>query len=269
VSASLDFVRHEKTEERYIPENQVVRSEQLLNQSSNSLESMPMGVPGVGSNMSEEKTEAVAGAKAPGILRQDKTRNYEIGKVVSHQVMPMGGLNRISAAVIVDGTYKAMESREGESVRKYFPRTQEEMQKLENIVMTAINFDANRGDKVEVVNIPFEASKMVADQEGVAEPGWMSQVMAHAPSIRYVFLGLFLLLSFLFIARPLVRWLTSAPAGDLEMLRQLPKTVEEIEREYDAGVKGLPFREKALQVIRGEGENSVELIRDWMKEEKA
>ncbi len=52
----------------------------------------------------------------------------------------------------------------------------------------------------------------------------------------------------------------------MEMLKQLPKTVGEIENEYAQGVKSLPFRDRALEIITKDSESSVHLMQNWLKE---
>jgi len=87
-----------------------------------------------------------------------------------------------------------------------------------------------------------------------------------APPLKYGFAALFVLLTFFFVVRPIVRWLTLSAPGGVEILNQLPRTVGEIEREYDDGVKSLPFREMASQMIAKDNKASVELMRSWLKE---
>lgn len=270
VACLLSCKTLEQNEERYDPENKVVRSEQLLNESSVGTEPVAIGVPGVVSNISDSGNGGGIASTSSGFKKEDRTVNYEIGKIVSHSIEPIRKVERISVAVMVDGTYKLVkEEGKKKGVAKeelrYFPRTQEEMDKLENLVKSAVNFDAARGDIVKVVNIPFEAAK--ADQGEEIKEDWRSTLKQYRPMLKYTFLGIFLVLSFLFVVRPVVQWLTSASAGaDLAVLRQLPKTVEEIEREYRGGVKGPQFRERALEMISKDSEHSVQLMRDWMKE---
>lgn len=271
VACLLSCKTLEQNEERYDPENKVVRSEQFFNESSVGTEPVAVGVPGVVSNIAENGTGGTISSSSSGFKKEDRTVNYEIGKVISHSIEPIRKVDRISVAVMVDGTYKLVKE-EGKKKKgaakeelKYFARTQEEMDKLENLVKSAVSFDAARGDIVEVVNIPFEAAK--AEQGEEIKEDWRSTLKQYRPVLKYAFLGIFLVLSFLFVVRPVVQWLTTASAGaDLAVLRQLPKTVEEIEREYRGGIKGPQFRERALEMISKDSEHSVQLMRDWMKE---
>ena len=272
VSCALDFKEQEKTEERYQPDNRVVRSEQILSESSKGKE-VAEGVPGVMSNLSKDKEKANSSSPNRGgpnraFAKQDRTVNYEIGKVIRRTKEPVGTLKRISVAVMIDGTYKREKEGKKKEVWKYVPRSQEEMNQFEQIVKRAMNFDANRGDEITVANMPFESGKvqLARADEPVAEEGWLSKLRTQIPLMKKGFVGFCVLLSFVFIIRPLVRWLTtnSTPGG--QILGQLPKTVEEIEREYGGGTKTLPFRNQALQMVTGDVQNSVHTVRDWLKE---
>jgi len=280
VSCSLDFKRREKTEETYNPEQRVIRSEQVLNENSTGVVPLPVGIPGVLSNIPEAGAGVSKGQNA-NFQKQDKTVNYEISKVTSHIVEPVGAMDRISVAVIVDGTYRlvtkkagAKEDESGEEAQgeqgkewTYFPRTSEEMEKLENIVKRAVNFDPQRGDKVEVVNIPFETTRMPKGEEELGrDGGWISALKNHPFLVKFGFLGVFLILAFVFVIRPLVRWLTSGPSEDLEIIKQLPKTVGEIESEYGRESEPLPFRGRVLELLAKDREHSIELMRNWLRE---
>lgn len=268
VSCSIDFKRQEKTEEMFQTDNKVVRSEQLLSEKSDTASAIPMGVPGVVSNLSEAGKAPATSVQAPSFEKQDRTVNYEIGKVTSHIVEPVGKMTKISVAVIVDGTYETSKNKDGQVEWKYVPRTQEEVTKFEGIVKRAVNFDAKRGDEIAVVNIPFENAKLtVAEVEN--EPiatGWLPLLKRYGAFIKYGFLFLFVLLSFLFVVRPIMLWLTSSSFSDSQILTQLPKTVGELETEYGTGLKGLPFKSKAMEMITTDKEGSVEVLRNWLKE---
>ena len=269
LSCSFDFKSQEKTEELYLPENRVVRSEQALIESSSNPELSPQGIPGVRSNlpgdaMTSEQNRSSAGAS--NFKKNDRTVNYEIGKVISHIKEPVGELTRISVAVLVDGTYQRIETGAGQGQWKYVPRTAEEMQKFENIVKRALNFSPSRGDEVEIVNIPFESTKMAMKEDPIDEETLINLLKKYQPYLKYGFLSLFLILSFLFFVRPLVRWLTEYSFGDLEMFKQLPRTVGEMEGEFDPTAHRLTFRDQASRMISSDNEVSMGVMRDWIKE---
>lgn len=274
LSCSLDFTKFEKTEEIYDPEGRVIRSEQVLSTTSNGQGEVPAvaaaAVPAAAGTVRTEGAEAAQPGTVPTYQKQDRTVNYEIGKVVSHTVEPVGKIKRISVAVVVDGIHKLVKAERGKEKTEYFPRTQEEMVKLESLVKRAVNFDAERGDEVVVTNIPFETPLAAEGEAGMIEESWTSKLMVFKPVMKYAFLAGFVLFSFMFVARPLVRWLTSSSFSDVEMLRQLPMTVEEIERKYNGqGAKSLPYREKALEMLSRDKDGSINVMRDWIKQNNA
>jgi hypothetical protein len=79
-------------------------------------------------------------------------------------------------------------------------------------------------------------------------------------------LSLFLILSFIFVVKPLIKWLTAHTTGDNELLYQLPKTVGEIENQNGENHKQLTFKDQASQLISNDNEASVGVMRDWLKE---
>ena len=273
VACSFDFMQHEETEEKYLPENSVVRSEQVSYEVKNRPESQPLGVPGLASFRSGAGEGTLPDPQNVANQNQDKRTNYEIGKVVSHKVMPVGSILRTSVAVIVDGSYETLppsKGSKGKGAMKYIARTDVEMAKLESIVKHAISFNEAKGDVVEVVNLPFESSKAALVDEEVEPQGWMTSVRDMLPGIsKYVLPGLFLLLAFLFVARPLMQWLTSISVSEAELFDQLPKTIAEIEREYSQRaslqeVGSLPFRDKATQMIASDQRSSMGAVEGWL-----
>jgi flagellar M-ring protein FliF len=267
LACAFDFQRLEKTEEQYLPDNRVIRSEQSLNENSRNTEPAPAGVPGVRSNTPGAETLAppAPGAAAAAYEKQDRTVNYEIGKVVSRIIEPTGKLTRVSVAVMVDGTYKQVAGKGGAVERQYVERSAEELQKIEALVKRAVNFDAERGDKVEVVNIPFQSADWVKGDEAGAPAGWLAYLGEAAAYFKHLFVALFLVLSYFVFLKPLVRWLTENSMGAVEIVRQLPKTVGELEHEM-AGARSLPYLDQASQLVASDGDASVGAVRNWLKQ---
>jgi len=272
VSCDLDFTRHEQTEEMYLPENQVVRSEQIHDESTTDASATPMGIPGVSANVRpnsvgiDNTQQGQTGKDNARLFRkQDQTKNYEIGKVVSRKVMPSGTLRRVSAAVIVDGNYQNVSKRKGKEEWQYTPRSPEEMAQFANIVKSAINFDAQRGDTVEIENIPFETTHLDAMPPVETNDSWIDTIRQFKFIFEYMLVGMFVILGFLFLVRPMVRWLTTEPPGG-QIVRQLPKTVSELEREYAHNKASLPFRDRVQQMITADNESSLGVMREWIQE---
>jgi flagellar M-ring protein FliF len=266
VSCLLNFIQQEKTEELFLPDNTVIRSEQASSSLSNDSAATASGVPGLQANVVPDSAGTLAGGGARNNQKQQYTKNYEVGKLTHRQIMPIGSVQRLSVAVVVDGTYQqAEEGAEGEQAQ-YVPRAAEEMAKLENIVKSAVDYDPARGDKIEVVNIPFE---VVAASDMVLPPdpaGWMEAVKTHQTLIKYSAAALFFLLSFMMIIKPLARWLTSTPIEEIQMLEQLPQTIKELERRYAESEKENSYTRQIANVISENRSGSTRLMKEWLKE---
>lgn len=151
VTADMDFDRIDSSEEIYDPNGQVVRSTQTVDQSGSSREGAAPPV-SVSTNLPDANTAAPSGESAMNSeKRSEETVNYEISKKVVNHVREAGIVKRLSAAVLVDGTW----TTDAQGVRVYTPRSDAELQQLTNLVRNAVGFSAERGDKVEVVSMRF------------------------------------------------------------------------------------------------------------------
>ena len=129
VSCLINFKRYERTEEKFLPENKVVRSEQNQKQMSTKPTKLPLGTPGQRSYASVNDPSGIKNKENIIYESEDQAANYEIGKVTSHIIEPVGEIQRVSVAVLVDGSHKTTVNNDGEQESQYVPRTQEELQK--------------------------------------------------------------------------------------------------------------------------------------------
>lgn len=155
VTMDYDFSVSKSTREQFDP-NPVVRSMREYEKERKGFRPPQIGgVPGVVSNIGP-----VQGLKDDEMMEWEKeselTQNNEIGKTVSTIDGQYGVLKRISASVMVDGTYKEVVGEDGEFRLEYQPRSQEDMAKIRESVKKTIGYDEERGDQVEVVNMQFE-----------------------------------------------------------------------------------------------------------------
>jgi len=213
VSATLDFAKTEKTEETFDPEEPVIRSEQVSDEKSGS--EITGGVPGVQSNL-EGNSSQTAGASPP-TSRSQRTTNYEISKVVSKTINPVGTVSKLSVSVLVAD--KIIPAKDKEPA-KTEPRQPAEIKALETMVASALGLDTARGDKIEVTSMPFLESAEEASGEGVAA----NRFYQYMPFVRYGMLVLGGLFLYVFMIRPLMKTLKRD-------VTQHNKTVEQMEAE--------------------------------------
>ena len=152
VFADMDFDRINTSEEVFDPDGQVVRSTQAVEQSGSNHEGTG-GLPvSVGTNLPDPNFGmSEPGGSSASENRTEETVNYEISKKVINHVRETGEVNRLSVAVLVDGTYSVGE----DGIKTYQPRSQDELDLLATLVRGAIGFNSERGDSVEVINMRF------------------------------------------------------------------------------------------------------------------
>jgi flagellar M-ring protein FliF len=199
VNAQFDFNRITQTSDRFDPEGRVLRSSQNREESSATAD--PQGAVSVGN----ELPGAQGGPAAPARDQSKKSEeivNYEISRTTKTEVTEGGRINRVSVAVLVDGTY----TRNDKGEVAYQERSKEDLDRIAALVRTAIGFDQKRGDQVEVINLRFAEVPAAV----ITEPtGLMSLLQFTKDDImRAVELGVMLLLGIvvvLLVVRPLVR----------------------------------------------------------------
>ncbi len=271
VACLLDFRREEKTAESYLPEAIAKRSEQINQSDSEGMGLIASGTPAGVKGLPVSGNEGTAGGVAGAVKTDEGKRtgqrivNYEVSKVTSRVVEPVGTVKRVSVAVVVDGQYR--KTGEGKDAKlEYVPRSPEELAHVVSLVKRVANFDEGRGDKVDVVNLPFEA-RVAQDGSEAEDEGWLGRLREFSQYGRYAFplLGIFLL--YMLIVKPTLRWLLSNTVVDIEVARRLPMTVKEIEEGYPPlGSSHGPARSRARDVIAGDKENSIKLMRAWLSE---
>jgi len=269
VSAAIDFQQVERTEESFDPNSSAVRSEQRSTEKTNSTISPPSGKPG--SARSQQATSSTP-TQLKTLEKRNEIVNYEVSKVTRKVIEPMGRIKRLSVAVLIDGTYKKEEGQE-----RYIPRTEEEMEDLKRVVEKAVGFNEERGDQIEVVNIPFNGYKSLYDKESLEEESekweniWMLMLKNYLPLIILTMLFL------LFVFRPFMRWLEKSKEP-VVIPKALPKTVGELEAEVSTtreaeGKEPLKIKEedeirkKTLKLAKENPDLVAYLTRRWLVEE--
>jgi flagellar M-ring protein FliF len=197
----MSFDRVNQTEERYDPDGQVTRSTQTVDSKSRATDANPTVT------AQNNLPNADAGTSPTGTqeARQEETTNYEISKTVRTLIRDQPQIDRISLAVMVDGSVAA--GPDGKPV--WQPRSAEELARITTLVQTAIGYDAKRGDQVDVVSMRFVAEEpLPAD----ASTGLLGGRLDQASLLRLVetgLIGLIGLLALLLVLRPMMLRLTS------------------------------------------------------------
>ncbi len=196
VNAAIDFDRIVKNSEIFDPEGQVARSVQGIDEQERSNEKNLNDNVTVQNNLPDANPDEAGTITQTEVQRSEETTNFEISKEVINQIKETGTVKRLSIAVLVDGLYTT--DADGKPV--YQPRPEAELEQLEDLVRSAVGFDADRGDEVRVVNMQF-----AADPYQLAEEGPFDFLKEDLDSIvQTLVLGGVAILAILLVIRPLV-----------------------------------------------------------------
>jgi flagellar M-ring protein FliF len=200
LSADFDFNRVTQTSDTFDPEGRVLRSTQTREEQSASNDSN--GQVTVNNELPGNQQGSNAAARDQS-KKTEETNNYEISRTTKTEVTEAGRVNRISVAVLVDGSYGKTEK--GDLV--YKERSKEELDRIATLVRSAIGFDQKRGDQVEVVNLKFAEAPAVPQ---ISEPsGLLGMVQFTKDDVMYIIeLGVMMLLGLVvmfMVVRPMVK----------------------------------------------------------------
>ncbi len=155
VAIDMNFDRIVTNSEIYDPDGAVVRSTQStdereqtpISSSGGSDASVANNIPGGGGGDSDSSKFAI-------IEKSDQTTNYEISKTIKNHISESGAITKMSIGILVDGIYTT-DPETGEV--EYSERSQEDLDKIANLIKVAVGFDTDRDDKIEVINMRFSS----------------------------------------------------------------------------------------------------------------
>src|SRR4029079_1368293 len=160
LSAEFDVNRVTQTSDKFDPDGRVLRSSQTREEQS-STGGNKDGSVSVSNELPGNNQKPEGNNSSESNKKTEEIVNYEISRTTKTEVTEAGRVNRISAAVLVDGNYSKNEKGEV----TYQPRSKEELDRIAALVRTAIGFDAKRGDQVEVVNLRFAETPAIPAAE--------------------------------------------------------------------------------------------------------
>jgi flagellar M-ring protein FliF len=207
VAAEMDFNRVQQTQESFDPESRVVRSTQTRNENNVSNEARD-GQVTVANELPGANGQGGGNGSREASQKNEETVNYEISKTVRTEVIEGGRVKRLSVAVLVDGNY--VRATGGQS--EYQARPQDEIDRINTLVRSAIGFDQRRGDTLEVVNLRFAEAPVVNE---IKELSAFERLFSFSKDdtfrmLELGVLGLVTIFVFLFVIRPLMSTI-SAP----------------------------------------------------------
>ncbi len=295
VSAELDLNQITEVSKTFDPDGQVVRSTRSKEETSASRNSNNDGTTSVGNELPNAGGANSNGAKSSEDQnRAEETINYEISNTSKTVIQRAGRIKKLSVAVLVDGILT--QNANGEVV--YAPRPREQLDQIAALVRSAIGFDRARGDVVEVANLRFAPGAKPKLAEPVAEPflGLDKEDYFYLAQIGGLFLIALLLL--FFVVRPLVNRIVTPEGllldegeraeGETRMIAgpdgepvaapegmtalpgpegtQLNPVSDMIDVAKVAGELQENSVRKVGEIVKGNPQEAVTIIRQWMSE---
>ena len=221
-TADIDFSHSEQAAEIYkpnqTPNSGTIRSQQT-NETGSAAPTGASGVPGALSNQPPPTATAPIVAAAPGTpaaaaaaaaaasSHRESTVNYEVDKTIRYVQQPMGGVKRLSVAVVVN--YKRDVDKAGKVTNRAL--TEAEKTQINDLVKEAMGFSKDRGDTLNITNSLFAG----VEAEPVVEvPIWKNpEYIQIAKDTGKWLLGaaVILYLFFAFLKPMLKKLMTAAP----------------------------------------------------------
>jgi flagellar M-ring protein FliF len=145
VSAEIDSEASSTMQEKYDPEGQVVRSQTITEDLTNSTEARGGGVVGISANTPDKGDAPASEAKPTSVSetnRKNRTTTFEIGRSVTNVTRAPGSVRNLSASVFIAERGVAADGKPNK-------RTPEELQNLRQIVINALGVKAAPGQSVD------------------------------------------------------------------------------------------------------------------------
>ena len=211
LSADFDYNKITQTSDKFDPEGRVLRSSQSREESAATANAND-GQVTVNNELPGAQGQGGGATAKDQSKKSEEINNYEISRVTKTEVTEAGRVNRISVAVLVDGSY--IKNDKGDVV--YAARSKEELDRIATLVRSAIGFDQKRGDQVEIVNLRFADVPSVIPTD--TPKGFLGMFQFTKDDIMYfVELGVMLILGIIvvfMVVRPLLkRVLAADPAA--------------------------------------------------------
>lgn len=284
-SIRMNFDKVNETQERFDPDSSAVRSTQAVTTNNRTTEKL--GNVSLQNNL--PNADASAGSTGSTEAKQEETTNYEVTKTVRALVHDQPQVERITLAVMVDGTDEV--GADGKHTWK--PREQADLDRIDKLVKSAIGFDERRGDRVDIVSMPFTSTIEVADAAPPAVPAVRNgELMSFIQIVAFGVVGLIVIVLtarsiYAGLAKPpgaIVMENDAAAKGELGLALDPPGAASVAQGTSDQAVLAgetdnildnieTRIKQSSLQKVRELAEKypeeTVAILRAWLEEDKA
>ena len=209
VNLNLDFSQTEVTVEDFDTSGKGPKTRSEVNSEDRNSAKEAAGIPGTLSNTAPVAPTTSLNTAAPTSTGSDErstiatrsTRNYEMDRSVRHTKSATGGVQRLSVAVVINERAPMAQPKndKGEDQPpKPNPYTQEELDRMQDLVRGVVGFDETRKDVVSVVQAKFEPEVPM----DMSIPWHKDETVMN--NVKSGFLGLMFVAFLMVVVRPVV-----------------------------------------------------------------
>ena len=209
VNLNLDFSQTEVTVEDFDTSGKGPKTRSEVNSEDRNSAKEAAGIPGTLSNTApvapttslNTATLPSTGSDERSTIATRSTRNYEMDRSVRHTKSATGGVQRLSVAVVINERAPMAQPKndKGEDQPpKPNPYTQEELDRMQDLVRGVVGFDETRKDVVSVVQAKFEPEVPM----DMSIPWHKDETVMN--NIKSGFLGLMFVAFLMVVVRPVV-----------------------------------------------------------------
>ena len=292
VELSLESVteRESIVEHRFDPEGRVAISTETEERSSSSKGSGG-GAVTVASNLPDGDAGAEGREKSDQNSETRERTNFEVSETKREVLRVPGAVKRMTVAVLVNAVNQVDDTGAEVAV----PRSEEELNDLRSLIEAAVGFDEGRGDQITIRSLEFQpivADGSVPVAGGLSRLDLVSIAQLAVLSIVALVLGLFVVRPIMTQKTPpqmleLAPPPTNAPS-ESEAVEPREALTGEIETgdssmalpdissfggTAEGGLPMIPIEtddpvERLRQLIRDRQQDTVEVLKTWMEEDK-
>ena len=171
--------------------------------------------------------------------------------------------------MMLDGKHIKSKNEKGEEIFQYQPWSEAEIENFKEIVTSTVGINLIRGDQIIVKNMEF--APIDFDQRVTTPKEMTSQALVKNLG-KYVVLGVFIFFFFIFLIRPLVRWITDNSTKISKSLRKIESDINfsQVGQIWEEQVRAEKeqrdiLREKIISLIRDDPGKAAQTIRGTIK----
>jgi len=273
VHIDQDQSSSEESQEKYDPTVSALLSDQKSQDQAGGVQPTT-GVPGTSSNIptGKEKPSDKAGQSQTSMT---ESATYGVNRTMVRTTTPAGKIQRLTAAILVDdAVVKTVQGGKTTFTRK--KRSQDELNKIQQLAEAVIGFDAKRGDSISVQDMPFDTTAAEAD---LAAPNWLqkeSKTLSNYSSLlKPVSLLALFLMAYLFVVRPIQKQALApnrnpTPVAATPSLPPSPH-VEQLAmaspEQRSGNQRAHLLKEQTIELIKQKPANTTRAVQAWLREE--